>query len=578
MTSDGELERDFGIPFLAYICGCDEATIRERLHIGKSLDQPAEAALDRLRALAETPTPIPPGWGPTRWRVKDALREINGGQTEFQQLRMACGGRIEVPTHADSLTNTLLRIALDVYPLLLVPRGEPAYPMSWDLPTQLHLGEATHEHRDAASFEEAVMADVDLRRFFPKKDAVNGRCATIVPSTGGTREIFLKFFSSAIIELAWSEQRLTLERTPTPEELFAHVPAVIDKLQAYARGESVPIAARIGFSGIALHRWTPIGTSVGTLRAETDGDAWYIPGPARRPALETPPMPSGFPATPSFFEAFGARPFFLDPNTAKDYAAPVVLVTTLNVTLRVSQGRASSLETNCKALLGGTVETVQLGILTTGCDQPQPLIVAPTWWMIVEPFKGVQVQWSELFTARLLSHMPRAVTLPYYSLVRDAIDRVAARRTPGIDVAIRRLLSAHIDRDAPADRLIDIVIAWENLFGPRSQDEIAKTISTALGNLLSKGSNETTTRIRRDAARIYDLRSRLVHGGSPTARRLEPAVPRAFDLTHQAFRELLERRPELLADPNRGERLRGTAPRWPWLGSLQRVLARVLGR
>ena len=578
MISDGDLEREFGLPFLAYVCAYDEAMIRERLHTGKPLDQPREAALDRLRALAEIPTPIPSGWGPTRWRVKEALREIKAGETEFQQLRRACGGSIDIPNSKDSLTNTLLRIALDVYPLLLVPRGELAFPMSWDLPTQLHLPEAAHEHCDAAAFEAATMADVDLRRLFPKDDAVNGRCGTFVSSTGGSRDIFLKFFSSAIVELAWWERRLDLAGIPTPEQLLAHVPTVIANVQALARGESVRVAARVGFNGIALHRWTHIETSVGTLRAETEGDAWYIPGPAKPPALETGAIPSGLPSAPSFLEAFGEAPFFLDPNTANDFAAPAVLVGTLDVTLQVLSNKpTSSPETNCQALLAYTAETIQLGILTAVCDQPQPLLVAPTWWAIIEPFKGVQVQWSELFTARLLSHMPRAITLPYYPPVQEAIERVAVRRTPSIDVAIRRLVSAHIDRYAPADKLIDIVIAWENLFGPRSQKEITRTVSTALGNLLSSASSQRGDRIRKDAVRIYGLRSRLVHGGSAKVGQVEAAVPRAFDLTRQAFCELLERRPELVADPNRGERLRGPTPRWPSLGSLWRVLSRLLG-
>jgi hypothetical protein len=291
MTLDHDLEREFGLPFLAYVCAANEAVILERLRTGRSLNESVEGVLDRLRLLAETPTPITAGWGPTRWRVYEKLREITAGETEFQRLRRACGGSIECPSSQDSLINTLLRIALDVYPLLLVPRGEPAYPMTWDLPTQLHLAQAAHEHRDAVAFEAATVADADLRRLFPKHDAVNGRCGAIDLSTGASRDIFLKFFSSAIIELAWWECRLDLAAIPTAEQLLSHVPMVIDNIRDLARGNSVPTIARIGFNGIALHRWTQMQTSVGTLRAETDDDGWYIPGPARRPALATSAMP-----------------------------------------------------------------------------------------------------------------------------------------------------------------------------------------------------------------------------------------------------------------------------------------------
>lgn len=263
----------------------------------------------------------------------------------------------------------------------------------------------------------------------------------------------------------------------------------------------------------------------------------------------------------------------------KTHLAPALLASTHDLTLQVVRNASpSAVNTDCQALLANKVETVQLGILTTACDEPMPLLVAPTWWVIVEPFAGVRVQWSELFTARLLSHMPRAVTLPYYPRVAEAIDHVAARRTPSIDVAIRRILSAHIDRFTPADSLIDVVIAWENLFGPRDQKEITKTVSTALANLLSKGSDEAAKQIRKDAVRIYGLRSRLVHGGRPKAGQLEAALPRAFDLTRQAFCELLGRTPELLADANRGKRLRGPKRKLPSPGWLMELLARRFSR
>lgn len=579
MTSDSDLVREFGLPFLAYVCARDPAVLGERLRTGRTLEQPVEAALDRMRALAEEPTPVPAGWGPTRWRVKEALRDLKDGRTEFQELRRTCGGEIDSSVDKDPLVSTILEIARGVYPLLLVPRGEPAYPFTWDMPSQLHLGEAAQEHRDAAAFESATLADPDLRRLFPKDDAVNGRCGAIALSTGASRDIYLKFFSAAVIELAWWEARLDLVGLPTTRQLLTRMPLVIDNLRTLARGQSIAVAARVGFSGTALHRWTHIVTRVGTLRAETAGDVWYIPGPARRPAFETSAKPPDLPSTPSFFEAFGEDRFFLEPTIAIEYAAPALLATTLDVTLQVARKASpSASSTDCQTLLAHKVEAVQLGILTTSCDQPEPLLIAPTWWMIVEPLTGVRVQSSELFTARLLSHMPQAITLPYYSRVAEAIDHVATRRTPSIDVAIRRTISAHIDRFTAADKLIDVVIAWENLFGPRDQKEITKTVSTALGHLLSQGTHEAGKQIRKEAVRIYDLRSRLVHGGRPKAGHVEAALPRALALTRQAFCELFGRRPELLEDPNRGPRLRGRRGNWPSPRSIMNVLKRRFNR
>ena len=79
-----------------------------------------------------------------------------------------------------------------------------------------------------------------------------------------------------------------------------------------------------------------------------------------------------------------------------------------------------------------------------------------------------------------------------------------------MDVAARRMISAMAERKDSADALVDLVIVWENLFGSR-QGEPTLRVSAALGWLLGSSAEEREA-ISSRAARLYSLRSDIVHG------------------------------------------------------------------
>jgi hypothetical protein len=110
------------------------------------------------------------------------------------------------------------------------------------------------------------------------------------------------------------------------------------------------------------------------------------------------------------------------------------------------------------------------------------------------------------------------------------VERVAAERTLGIEIAIRRTIRAATERNDPLDALIDSVIAWENLVGS-SQGEPTLRISAALAWLLGQSRAERDA-IQGEIKKLYGLRSKIVHGAdAPRAEIAAERSGRARDLT-----------------------------------------------
>ena len=75
---------------------------------------------------------------------------------------------------------------------------------------------------------------------------------------------------------------------------------------------------------------------------------------------------------------------------------------------------------------------------------------------------------------------------------------------------MRRLLKAAGERDDPIDVLVDAVVAWENLFG--SKTESTFRVTAAVATLLEPSDKEQRDVLQKELSGIYDRRSRLVHG------------------------------------------------------------------
>jgi hypothetical protein len=99
-----------------------------------------------------------------------------------------------------------------------------------------------------------------------------------------------------------------------------------------------------------------------------------------------------------------------------------------------------------------------------------------------------------------------------------------------------------VPRAEPADRLVDSVIAWENLFGT-SEGEPRLRISAAMAWLLAGDAATRREALQLEIKGIYDARSKIVHGAAASDDpRLPDEASRALALGLDSLRVLFSER------------------------------------
>ncbi|MEO6203062.1 MAG: hypothetical protein ABIU05_20775 [Nitrospirales bacterium] len=102
-----------------------------------------------------------------------------------------------------------------------------------------------------------------------------------------------------------------------------------------------------------------------------------------------------------------------------------------------------------------------------------------------------------------------------------------------VDISAKKLVSAVGHRLDPGDALIDAVIVWENLLG--TKNEVTFRVSAALAKLLECDAS-TRVALQKRLTKIYNLRSRLVHGDSIDPTELWKASEGAIVVAIKALR------------------------------------------
>jgi hypothetical protein len=106
------------------------------------------------------------------------------------------------------------------------------------------------------------------------------------------------------------------------------------------------------------------------------------------------------------------------------------------------------------------------------------------------------------------------------------------------------VVSALAQRVDVQDRLIDAVIAWENLFG--AMPETSFRLCAAITKLITSQTSERRTRLAR-LLKIYKLRSRVAHGSGEDAAALQVAADESIDIAINCLRILYTDRADLLS-------------------------------
>lgn len=527
-SSDGALLAEtFGLPLLSYLCASPEEAVDRRLRSDQRLRDAQEQVLTDLLELARhLATDATQGGVPRYLRLEVLARydEVYGTSTG-NALRVQAGGDIDISVPDDPASGPLVVLLRDSYPLLLVPIGQR-------VGQELGLTTATWSNPRRRSFESAVLRDEDLSRLFVEETDSGGWMSNIYRSTGAGGSVQLSMLANTLLLNAWRQVALG-SATPDRETLAQNLVDLVDLLRTAARGEPAEVKAFVAFAGVVFDGVDSLDLPFGTLRPSTQHESDSAPT-----SLEG--------AVSATTEQGG--------TITASYAGDLVLETTMSYQIRVERfDSAPSLpppdwpsDLRDFERLQVHVETVGLAsLLPCANDDVVPSPMTSTWRLVFDPLAwGPLFSWSDARSRP--SWAPRSMNASEAEEFRLWAQRINSERRPSFDVAIRRTLSAAGARTDPQDSLVDLVIAWENLLGSR-QGEPTLRVSAALGWLLASDS-DAREEVRGQAAKIYALRSDVVHGNRavPPEEATE-ALQRARRMTVSALRMLFDQRTDLLS-------------------------------
>jgi hypothetical protein len=408
-------------------------------------------------------------------------------------------------------------MAIDAFPCLLLP----------DDPGSPHGGILLFRHPAEEELLTAIHSDPALSMLWTEDDPGLGRRGHIATSLGHGGSHQSCMFGERIIASAWSTLEMTQEH-PELADLVHQVHLNLDVLRAAATGDSVDIPARVVFTGFTVDGRI-IESPWGILRPLTSWER------DRAPLSLTGGVSAAHPdGTPVYVSAAGE----------------LVLEALVPYSIAIQEGfdwtklAAWPMKTDA---LWRKVEGVQLAALLTsepGSATGSWITAKWAWSWVGDPYgSGSSMQWD----ASDPRYMPVALTSGQCDSLAEWARLIDIGWTPRIDIAVRRILSAAHSRFDMADRLVDSVIVWENLFGTQ-QGETTLRISAAMAWLLA---SDATSRAKLQTAfrDLYVVRSKIVHGASDSSE-VGTAANQALEHAIDALRRLLRDRPDILGLPN----------------------------
>jgi hypothetical protein len=320
---------------------------------------------------------------------------------------------------------------------------------------------------------------------------------------GGSRMsakiLFTSLLSSAFLQMYFL-------RLPQDEGTFVRIVLEgFEELRRAARGERIRAHAVTGIARITL----PEGAQVLT--------PWGVIRPAQ-------PIPAG-----QFF------PLFAQPRTTCILAEPRLLPVRFDRAPSPQPFDPSETTPMRSRVL------FPLSCALASKETAKPVVPLLTWSTLLVPFQvglGYSIPLLPPSFGAEVDVSERIEELEEWARI---VDRA---HTPSVDIAAGRLVSAVANRMDRSDSLIDAVMVWENLVGTTS--EVTFRVTAALAKLLE--SDPTKRRdLRKELAKIYDIRSRVVHGTTVDAAVINKACSDAIDVAVRALRTSYARGREWLA-------------------------------
>ncbi|XVV10225.1 hypothetical protein ACQP2X_36030 [Actinoplanes sp. CA-131856] len=471
-------------------------------------------------------------------RLVDWLMEVGqDGRTRAWSFHQRSPADDLVQDGEDQFEQSMVELALSAYPALLLPSTLP----SWVTSDVRFLADQRNPRFERvlrslpqwADFVAAAEADVDVRAAFSRKDAGRGLFATMYLNTGHGRSVWLDDIASLLLRAAWRRARATF--TTTESGLAANALEQLAIARRIFRGRTSTVVARVALTGVLLPEDCHLDLGHdGIIRPASEEDRRLAPTLLRQ-QLHGASDDIGNRVTINY-----------DGDLVLDFPFPYkAWLAKIDDDIESWQSRVPPPQE-----LELTLLRVRASILLA-CERTPRVHVVPTWQYVDEPFNdsiGPQYQDPRIgsgLVPAILTHHEVESWRSWYRLLGAADVRY-------IELALTRVLKATAERREPGDVLIDSVIAWEKLFGT-SEGEPTFRVTSCLAKLLKPTLSERRT-FRTELAKIYSLRSSVVHGNRPLKETEFPLCYKALDVAIDAIKALVDKRSDLLAEPDGASR------------------------
>ncbi|WP_146073675.1 HEPN domain-containing protein [Amycolatopsis sp. CA-126428] len=436
-------------------------------------------------------------------------------------LRILAGGSsCEVEAVEDPVLKHLLTIARDVWPIYLIslPIATPPNIFPAVLP-------GIYQHAEMAKLCEVIASDGELVKLFPgidrtgrsfaHLDAAHSADSVIFDSTGRGGSLQPSTLAGFMLSHAAS-RALISNGSLTWRTMSDKARETVEATRLLAKGRTVKMPTLVGISGLRISNSLTFPVADGILRAPRPIDRKILP-----PNVE-------------------------NLSAVYETSFPVQIIHIGDAALPLAD--FSAVFTKHQSKIDESRRSFQRSFdmlraaLLLGSPSHEPLLVNDVARFTTNPLVAGGVQtWSSIRPG-IPSH---ELVASHVEELRKWHEMIVGKHHSSLDVGLRRLLSATTLRADPSDAFVDAVIAWENMFGAKTETSFRVTGSIA--KLLGPEDPDGRIDFRRNLVTLYEKRSRLVHGGKePSAKELEQFRTRAIEIATECFRKLYRDRPDLL--------------------------------
>ncbi|WP_405004965.1 HEPN domain-containing protein [Kitasatospora purpeofusca] len=516
-----------GVRAFAYVLAHPEEKIPDLLS-GSSPISPAQVEVaGRLAAIqAQINSEIPEDQ--REWAARAYLYQLSGGKPLARLLHDHAAGRAEHQRPSSTAAEVIREIALDIYGSFLFPSELPDLPFRGPAFSGVAT-QAYYKHPDRRQLATLVMEDQKIAKiFYQPGDDFLGPSGQFISNAGLAGIIQLDTLLHSIFERAWGE----LPAGATPEDFSLAAADCFEKTRAVLIGEAKTVLTRIHFTGVLLPDDCVMELAEGRVR---------------------PTRPSEYQRAPQSLAGQLQASSESGEVTTIEYSGDIAFEVPFDYKFKIGAVAQEKLQQWWEQNLPGerieqTVTRLRFALLMAVKREHRVQIIG-SWQVTDDPLSGSSMSWSDTKNAGIT---PTRLTQSEVDSWGRWYERL---KSPGIDkvqLALRRVLRAMSERRDPADVLIDSVIAWENLFGTKDGEPTFR-ITMCLATLL-RDDPEERVQLRTELGKIYNLRSKIVHGSADLKPADVPQCDASLEIAIDAIKALIDQRPDILALPDGAQR------------------------